>query len=310
MSEQGFDLQEFIDREEEYTAFQEILSLSDTTRILAIGDKSGAGKTYLLARLRIHCRTTSPPVPVSFIELGNLPPLDLVWSIKEDLAQRGSLKLERFARLYSLRAAGDYNAFLTMVNQAQVNLEGADFTSASDPKIATYMQNFDSAQIQTLLVNVNQSELNPLQRVLVDDFCVNVFLEELRDQSAAQPVVILLDAFEEASPDLKDWIVSFLVERLFFDSTRPQPNVVLVLAGQELPSFEQEWPRDQVDKTLKRIRRLGHWERRHIETCLHQHGVDRQSAKFEEIIAVAEKMRPVHIIQMAQMIRETEEHLQ
>jgi hypothetical protein len=307
MSEQGFDLQTFIDREEEYTAFQEILSLFDTTRILALGDKSGAGKTYLLARLRIHCRTTSPSVPVSFIELGNLRPLDLVWAIKEDLARKGPLRLERFTRLYSLGAAGDYSAFLAMVNQAQINLEGADFTSASDPKIATYMQNFDSAQIQTLLVNVNQSELSPLQRELVDDFCINVFFEELRDQCADQPAVILLDAFEKASPDLKDWIVSCLLERFFFDSSRPPPNVVLVLAGQQLPSFEQEWPPNQVDRTLKRIRRLGQWEREHIETCLQQHGIDRQSAKFEQIIALTENMLPIHIIQFAQLIRATEE---
>src|SRR6266511_4818075 len=88
----GFDLEKFIDREFEYREFKRLLELADDERILAIRDAGNMGKSHLLERLSLHCRTTPPRPPVSLISLDQLSdhqPITLVKRIVDDLTKSG-----------------------------------------------------------------------------------------------------------------------------------------------------------------------------------------------------------------------------
>ncbi|MGH9427569.1 MAG: hypothetical protein ACRD2L_14855, partial [Terriglobia bacterium] len=236
-----FDPKKFIDREFEQELFEDLLQLKDQTRILAIRDSGGMGKTQLLQKLQYRCRTVKPRTPVSFISLDQLSdnhPLTLIKRIEQDLTALG-LKFPNFEKYDRARISGDFSPILSYID-----LQDADFKGASDIKMAGKMVNVEGSQAP-VNVNLSVGELTPEQEASAREACLRVFFDDLKEQCAENPVVLLFDAYEKCEKSLKKWIEETnLLEKHFFDLTTRPKRLVLVVAGRETPKFETRWAPD------------------------------------------------------------------
>jgi hypothetical protein len=80
------------------------------------------------------------------------------------------------------------------------------------------------------------------------DQLTQAFLEDLRLMPPASPVILLLDAFEEANEETRLWIYRELIIGLY-----RLPNVLTVVAGRELPEPESTWQEASITTELTRV---------------------------------------------------------
>jgi hypothetical protein len=66
-------------------------------------------------------------------------------------------------------------------------------------------------------------------------------LSDLKAASQMQPLVVLIDAFDQGSAQLQRWLCSDLLDQLFFQPNTYPATVVLVVAGREVPDFRSYW---------------------------------------------------------------------
>jgi hypothetical protein len=100
---------------------------------------------------------------------------------------------------------------------------------------------------------------------------IDSFFEDLRRHTDAEPVVLILDAYEQCDAHLQRWLIEYVCERFCFRVDRRPKRLVLVFAGREVPDFEALRPADEVEQTVRRIDPLGPWRAEDIEQCLSQY---------------------------------------
>ncbi|MFN8494155.1 MAG: hypothetical protein U0350_41535 [Caldilineaceae bacterium] len=282
MLDKRFDPQKFIDREFEQELFEELLQLKDQARILAIRDEGGMGKSQLLQKFQYRCRTAGRPrIPVGLVDLKQLPdpsPLGLVQQIEKELT--AFLKFPTFTQLETARRAYDFTTIRGAVDLRSANLHQAEM------RVAGVMTNVAQAE----LITVNTATITaftPDQQATARDLCVQAFLDDLMAHCRQQLVVILLDSFEYCQGDLQAWLLDYFLEPHCFDLARRPANLLVVLAGRELPNFEQHWSLDECAQLVKSVRALGKWQATHVEECLRVHGfryTERQLKLFCEMV--------------------------
>lgn len=292
MADKKFDPQKFIDREFEQELFEELLQLKDSARILAIRDSGGMGKSQLLQKFQYRCRTARRPrTPVSLVDLGQLPdnsPLGLVQQIEKELT--AFLKFPTFAQLETARRAHDFTTI-----RGAVDLRGADLHGA-EMRVAGVMTNI--AQAGPVTVHAAPSTFTDEQQAMARDLCVQAFLEDLAGHCRQQLVVIIFDGFEHCHVNLQTWLLDHFLEPHCFDLARRPAQLLVVLAGRELPRFEAHWPADDCALLVKSVRALGKWTATHVEECLRVHGfcyTERQLKLFCEMIEMG--VPPAQVVQ-------------
>jgi hypothetical protein len=97
-------------------------------------------------------------------------------------------------------------------------------------------------------------EGHPTPDVVTPERLIDTFFDDLRGHAEAQPVVLLVDSFEQAYQPtaqwLEEWFKGYVFERHFL-STQPGPrNLVLVLAGTRLPQFRDWWPAEDCERVI------------------------------------------------------------
>lgn len=272
-----FDPKKFIDRQFEQELFEELLKIDGDARVLAIRDKGGMGKTQLLEKFQYRCRTVQPRTPVCFVSLDQLPdpsPLTLVKTMEQELRAFG-LDFPEFKKYEIARVSGDFGPI-----QSSMYLQGADFRGARDVRVASGMTNVGYAERVTV-TGTGADKLTPEQQAIAHDVCVQSFLSDLGEHCSKRTVALLIDAFEKCEDNLKEWIETYLLERYFFDVDHRPKRLVLVLAGREIPEFEYYWAVEVVDKVVKSVKRLGQWEKKHVEECLRAHGFSYEAEHLE-----------------------------
>lgn len=288
-----FDPKKFIDREFEQELFEDLLTLTDAARILAIRDASGMGKSHLLELFRYRCRVSRPRTPVSLIDLKQLPdqsPMMFVKAVVEDLAALG-VAFPNFNAYESARVSADFNFI-----RASIYLQGASFRDARDVRIAEVMTNVERAD--TIHVAASRVELTAEQREKAEDVCVRSFLDDVRAHCAEQPVVLLIDSFERCGERLFTWLHDHFLERYFFDQAQRPPKLLLVVAGQHLPDFASHWGPEECTTTVQSVEALHRWTRAHVEQCLKVHGFsyeERDIDTFHRLVELG--LPPSQVIQ-------------
>jgi hypothetical protein len=289
MSRNRFDPEKFIDREFELELFQELLSCNGTTRILAIKDRSGTGKSQLLKRLDHYCRTIKPRIPVSLIPWDQLPdrsPIFLTSKIFEHLSALG-VSFDTYSNLDNARIRGDLNAFGAWSKiDASVHLCGVDFAAAHNPKIAGVIYEMPSVQV----ANIYSSGgiLSPDQQRMAQAEVINAFFHDLNAYCSDHPVVLMFDSYERGGEELQTWLEKYLLERSFF-SFKPS-KLLLVLAGQRNPQFHSMWPKADCDLLVRSVDRLGKWSKKDIEQFLRVNGFKCDPAHVEVLLNCIETL--------------------
>lgn len=243
-----FDPQKFIDREFEQELFEELLQLKDQARILAIKDTGGMGKSQLLQKFQYRCRTAGRPrIPVSLVDLGQLPdnsPLSLVQQLEKELS--AFLKFPTFAHLDAARRAYDFTTI-----RGTIDLRGTNLRQVQFPAVFT-----------------------PEQQAMAQERCVEAFWVDLVEYCRQQLVVLLFDSFEKCTVDLQKWLLDYILEPYCFNLAQRPASLLIIIAGREIPNFEQYWSIDECKMIIKSVRALGKWTAAHVEECLRIYGYD------------------------------------
>jgi hypothetical protein len=296
MADNLFDPQKFIDREFEQELFEDLLKFEESARILAIRDKGGMGKSHLLERFQYRCRTVKPRTPISLIALDQLPdnsPHSLVKLMAEHL-DRFRLKFDNFTKYENARQSANFSLI-----SSSIYLQSANFAGASDLTIA------GSAFRDVNNVNVvgSYSSLNTDQEKTAREVVVDSFFDDLQKYCSKQPIVIILDSYEKCNPSLQKWIVTHFLEKYFLGAIDISSQLVLVIAGRELPNFYNAWPSDDCDKLVKSINELHKWRKEHVEECLRVHGLIYEQSDLDYFYKLIERGKPPsEIIQLMQTI--------
>jgi hypothetical protein len=270
MEDKKFDPRKFIDRTFEQDLFEDLLKFNDYSRVLAICDGGGMGKSQLLQKLQHRCLTVKPHTPVSLIALDQLPdnnPLKLIEKIADDLTNRFNVQFPNFEELYSAQASGDFGLI-----RSSVFLQGADFRNSRDVRIASYQVNAD--KVDNLTLESRVEKLTSEQQEIANRVCIRAYFNDIKEYCAKDPdnkVVLMLDAYEKCQVELKEWIVDYLLARHFFDLDHRPTRLALVLAGRKVPEFEMKWALEDI-KAVVKSRQLGKWGKKDVEECLRAHG--------------------------------------
>jgi len=302
MADKKFDPKKFVNREFEQELFEELLRFKDHARVLAIRDSGGAGKTQLLEKFRYRCSTVKPRTPVTFIPFDQQPdminPLALIKAIEKDLAPFG-VKFSEFQKFDTARRSGNFTEILS-----SVYLQEAKFQGARDLKIAAYQQNIGHAG--TVIQGTVVGTLTPEQQETADNVCARAFFDDLKRYCAEKgPVVFLFDAYDKCADELKKWIMDGLLATYCFDLENRPERLVLVLAGEDIPEFDLQWPQEDCDMIVRSVKELAKWKREHVEECLRFHGLEYTSEQVTSFYGLIQMgFRPSDVVALVEtMIR-------
>ena len=287
----------FIDREFEQELFEELLALRDDARVLAIRAGGGMGKSSLLAKFQYRCRNVRPRIAVALAALDQLPDASPLALIREIVRQLTAMHVDftAFQKNETARMAGDFPSI-----RAFLDFERASFSGARDIHIrGVNVERAERMSISTAIV-----QLTDEQDSVAQEASVSAFFADLARHCAAAPAVIMLDAYDRCAPSLQRWLIEHFLEALCFDRDKRPPRLVVVLAGRDLPVFEQRWTEQDLNRTLRLIPQMSTWERRHIEECLRVHGFDYTPEIIDRFYwFVQQGLPPSQLVQMIESMQ-------
>jgi ATP/maltotriose-dependent transcriptional regulator MalT len=235
----------FTDAEEARKRFEEFVTAPALPRrLLVIHGVGAVGKTSLLKMYRLRCRRSS--VPVTLVGGEEAPSVvDLLSRLAADLSGDG-LPLPAFQRTLDR-----YRDVQTKV-EMEAHKVGQDHADAADElakaaakgliKVAASFvpggslieavgSDAAEAVLNLLRAKLDRAEfelfLDPA-RPLTDDF-----LADMAEAARSRRAVVMLDTFEQITA-LGDWVREFV--------RRMPDNVLVVIAGRELPDWDPAWP--------------------------------------------------------------------
>ncbi len=266
----SFDHRRFIDREFEQELFEELLRFSDEARLLTIGDRGGMGKSQLLQMFQYRCRTGSHPrIPVSLVDIKQLPdlsPMAFVQAVVRDLSSFG-VPFPTFEQHDTARRAGDFGTI-----RASVYLREVSFREARNITVAGVQATIE--RVETVQMVAGTLALTAEQQETAQAVCLRTFFADLDAYATANPVVILIDTYEQChDPRLKPWLEATLLDKLCFDRDQRPARVAVVIAGRELPDLEHYYPPADCEQVVRSVAQLHRWSREHVQQCMQVHGM-------------------------------------
>ena len=283
-----FDPNKFIDRKFEQELFERLLQFeSPASRVLAVRDNGGMGKTQLLEKLSYRCRTVQPRTPVSLISLKDMQtgqPLELVRELARELRDDFDVPFPTFDPLDEALDNGDFAAV-----QPRINLQGADLSNAQVRLAELNAEKFVIHGNPVFnLADRPPVPVSPRQLATMQSACLLAFLEDLRQFCTEHTVVLMLDHFEECGEELERWIRRPFLTRYFFDASNRPERLVFVVAGREVPPFETNWSEDEINAVVRSVRGLGKWARHDIEECLKVYGYHYDDRALDMFVSMVE----------------------
>jgi hypothetical protein len=257
------DPKHHIDRQTEKELFSGLLTLEDDTRVLAIQDKGGMGKSSLLEWFAYHCRWDFPDeLPCSLTSLSehaDHTPYGLISTIRSTAFER--LSFPHYDELDHARADSDFRPFRPhggagVATAGTVNKGGV---------VAGNIERLVVGDVETY--NEAPRAWTSAQESLARRELVDAFFEEIAVNASERPIVLMLDAFEHCHEPLRSWVRDRLLREHVFGNAARCHGLVVVVAGRELPEIE-ELPDHVLQRFVRRIPSLSGWERDHVSEFL------------------------------------------
>jgi hypothetical protein len=291
-----FDLEKFIDREFEQELFEQLLRMRDDSRVLAMRAGGGMGKSSLLEKFQYRCRTIRPRIPVSLIPLDQLPDASPVAMLRQIVRQLSAVGADfsLFNKNEGARMAGD---FLSI--RAFIDLDKASFRDARD----VHIRGINVERAERVSISGKTTKLTAEQDSVAREASVSAFFADLERYCTNHTAVIMLDAYERCNGQLQRWIVDHFLEQVCFTLDQRPAQLVVVIAGRELPIFEYHWSQEDCQSIVRSVNQLSMWERKHVEECLRVHDFN----YTEEIVDsfyrfVQEGLPPSTVVQVIQSL--------
>jgi hypothetical protein len=277
LTRKEFTADKIIDREAEQELFFTLLQFADGARVLTVADAGGRGKSALLKRLEYNCLWVfKPQVAVTRIELDKLSDPSthgLINAIRTDLIE---ISFPEYDKSIFLGVGVEADIATQQVPSliGQVPMQGASVTGTANT--------FAGVIAPHSVFNIRGGAVRPEQEILLRTKSLEVFVKELIAITDGIPVVILFDAWERASPSLKEWIVNTLVRRCCFVK---RGKLVIVIAGREIPDIPST-----AESPVRSIQSLGEWTEKHVRDFLTLH-FDDFAMSDEDIRFISGKIR-------------------
>ncbi len=275
--------EDVVDRKPQQELFQELMEAKREARVFLIRDeRQGCGKSTLLKRLRWNCLYRVKPRPLA--SLADLDyhddptPFSLIRKIGIDLnpkhgSDSGELPLPEFGALE--KALSDRNPYPFLkprLSEAGTLLQNvvAETFGFVDAREA----NITGGTVTGVSINegtVNLPEIKALEwsedlRPGAERAIVRAFFSDLRQLPRERRAVIFIDSVNEKErsphPNLIDYVHEVLLDEIFLDPERRPENVVLCLAGRDLPDYRKRLEED-FDRLILAPELLSGWERDH-----------------------------------------------
>lgn len=227
-----------VDNREPQSRFQELVQGKHPARLFLVRDeRKRCGKSILLRRLVLNCRFSIPGRPraawVDLEEITDPSPFHLVSRLSEQLPPDG---LPEFSSLRN--AVGvDPRPFMSQPDVARfLDIRGE--VRGDGLQVATGGQAV-GVSVSEGAVQVNVPQWAEAMRPGAERMCLEAFERDLRALPPETPVALFIDSVDRkaASPTLREWVVSRLLEGVFLDPERRPGNAVLVVAGRTLPDY-------------------------------------------------------------------------
>lgn len=244
-------MERFVDRHHEQTLFETIVGCQDEARLLTISDGSGRGKSHLLKLLRIKCQWGPNPLPVSLVALDQLQHMttyEFVFIVEAALREQG-LSFPTFAR---------YETERKWLHGAPIGEVDAGRIESGSKVGGVYLDQGATATFY------GASLPEDVQERLRQDAVLG-FIDDLRTLCEHERVVLLIDAYEKCSGQLNQFLPSLL--RTYADPERRIRNLVIVIAGREVPPLQMMFASDY-DRVVRAVEALSVWQREHVERFL------------------------------------------
>lgn len=224
----------FVDREKQRQGFLKMLAKETPKQIMLVKAPTEMGKTWLIQRMRHECQVRN--VPAALFDFRDRLPWDYLTILRQVRDQVG---------------AAAFNAMTDAINNA------TGVTIQLDPgKVAVNvdMQNSQisaGGAVNVGNVNVVMDNFQFVQadsetaRRNIEIRITDAFFTCLLALVTTQTVVFLIDSAEVAPQATLDWLTANLLTRI---RNQQLANVIVVLAGQEVPDLDDSW-KDAVART-------------------------------------------------------------
>jgi hypothetical protein len=250
----AFDPEAFCDRKAEQELFDGVLTFKSDGRIITIRDDKDKGKSVLLRLLQYKCQYATE-TPVCLVALDELHRAhSAVRYIVTQLADEFRLEFPRFREVEKQRLDG----------RAQALTGTMDVENMTGGKAATLMAERDMYVLSGPMDDDRQEELRTK--------AIDAFEGDLCELATERPIVLLFDAYEVCSEEIERWLPRFLQRRVF-DAEGCAPNLVVVIAGQTVPTAKFNLmlgPR--FEHVVASVEQLSLWEREHVAAFLERNG--------------------------------------
>ncbi|MGD9028633.1 MAG: CHAT domain-containing protein [Anaerolineae bacterium] len=218
-------LQWFVDRERERERFDNMLTGSDTTRVLAVSGPEGIGKTWLRKRLSAEARQRQTPA-FAF----EFAPGEAFYELS--LLQQAALALggQQFPRLWGMLEEAAHQKVLIKVDAAAPS---GGLTVHGDAEIQQLVEGpvFEG---NTFIF----PHKTPDEWRLWSPRITEAFFQDLAHLGQTQGAALLFDSYEVATGEAQDWIEKKLLQCVCEDRVG---QVWVVLVGEEVPYLSADW---------------------------------------------------------------------
>lgn len=272
-------MEDFIDRQVEQEIFAQLLELKDQACLLTIQDAPGMGKSHLLRQLEYNCLWGHPPKPASLVLLDEKDtvrdPFTLIQFIRNEFGRSLKMEFRKFDELDKARMLKNPKPFkakpdVGIVDLTDAEVKGHARVAGKYVEVKRVDKYYEAPEEPP-----REAWANPAYEKIAREECIDAFFEDLKTvcEKHEQPLVILLDAWEQCDENLSKWILIDLLRDRCFDVENRPDKLVFVLAGDQIPNFESMLGRRY--KTLvKSIKALSEWEEDHIKDFLKVHGYE------------------------------------
>lgn len=281
-----------VDRLPEREVFRSMFQPGSPLRVMQLAIPSGSGKSWLVKLFVEFCRYGEVPAKAVLIDFGtvveNFTALHAAVRIQEALEVHAPNAFKPFKRLHEAYRIERRAAFPNLLDEPavqhlSVRVDVKDVTGRGH-SIIGYQDN-------RTIANDNRP-FSPDERDVAGEHCLEEFSRDFCRLAAAMDVLVVVDTWEKASPDLKQWVCrQFVRDAIAAAPGGPHGSRVrLVLAGQPqgdqpsglAPDELLDWFGDKsaFDTAVSLHTSLSRFEESHVHKFLSLRGFDERHEKY------------------------------
>lgn len=254
----------FVNRQSEMQSFQEMLDVEERFALLILGE-NGMGKSSLLAKLEQYC--VQQDLHKAELAWSNTQSHDYMAIMRLIRNQLGKEYFSEFTKLVNFYTDPDYEQKIDVTLNVQGDIEVGNNAQITD----TTIEKFAGIAIDKMIVQPRADMDVPLEEMIWK--LTEQFLADLEKAVKDKPLVVFLDAIEQASPDTCNWLWNELLGAV--------TNVKFVMFAEQAPALaaDCDW-QDWTD-----VARLKPLNQEYISDYLDKRGIDKIScAKLLPVI--------------------------